>query len=172
MVRASIIALCAGLLFLVAACGGGGSGSSGSGSALSQTDVRKVLSAILVASAKDDYAAVSGHLAAREFMGANMTSTAKNFDKLTPAEREEYGKSCFNQAKAVTSGTTLRDMASIDAALASGTVLIHEKVRKAEVTFQGQPADGKGGIQKFKANLVLYPDNNWHLMTLEGDFGR
>ena len=171
MIRASIIALCAGLLFLVAACGGGG-GGSGSGSALSQTDVRKVLSTVLVASAKDDFIGASHHLAGREFMGANMTSTAKNWDKLTPAEREEYLKSCFNQAKAVSSGTTLRDTASIDAALAAGTVLIHEKVRKAEVTFQGPPADGKGGIQKFKASLVLYPDGNWHVMTLEGDFGR
>jgi len=167
MLRTVWVALCVAMVVFAAACGGGKSSP-----ALSQADVRRVMSTLIMASVRDDLAAAAPHLAPREFMGINMTTAPKAFDKLSTAEKLDVQRACFNQLKAVTEGTTLRELSAVDAALAAGTVQIHEKIRKADVAFGGVTSDGKGKPVKLKASLVLYSDNQWHLIQVQEQLGR
>jgi hypothetical protein len=166
MLRVARIALLVLFAAVAAACGG----KTGD-VALSQADVRQTMSKLLVASSRDDFASVAGNLAPREFTGVN-ANAAIAWDKLSAAERDSFARACFNQLKAATEGASLRDTSAIEAALAAGTTSIHEKIRRAEVQFQGVSSDGKNRPVHLKAGLILYSDGSWRLVSLVEIQGR
>lgn len=160
-------------VFLLAACGGGSdaSGASASGEA---ADVKRVMSTLLVtAGAKGEagFAESRGMLAAREFDGHLRQAAPRKWEAVPEAERESAARACFNQLLVVANETTLRDTASIEAALAAGRVDVLGKTRTADVAFEGPGADGKQPV-RFKCKLVKGTDDQWRLMTCEGQFGR
>lgn len=149
----------------------GGCGGEGGGSQLAHGEnVRGVLTTILVAAVSGDVATAGPHLNLQEFSGVYTDGKPRPLDQLTPAEKADLTSTCFNQAIAVRDGTTLRDAASISAALAAGTTTVHERIHKAEVQFQGPSADGGGKVLHFVANLTLGSDNRWRLVTLQEKF--
>lgn len=173
MLRVLSLTAVVGFAALVAGCGRSGSGGTG-GTVLSVTDVRDTMVTLLVAATEGESAVskVKDKLAAAEFMGLHSANAQKPFGQQTEAERASAYQSCFNQLLAVPNTTTLKDMASIQAALAAGRIDIRERTRGADVAFQGPPADGKGLPVKFKAGLTLGPDSKWRLISCEPQFGR
>ena len=174
MFRAAWFALCAGVLVLVVglvgACGGGGGG--GGDTSLAAAEVRTVMSSLLQAAAKDDFAAAQGKLAVQEFTGLNRETPPKPLAQLTPEEREDAARSCFNQLKAASTASTLSDPASIEAALAAGSIKVLGQIRKAEVKFQGPPVGRNANPVHFKSQLRQYSDDTWRLISFEVDFLR
>jgi hypothetical protein len=151
----------------VSGCGDGGGGGNAGAHA---QNVRATLTTILVAAAKGDAASATPHLAVAEFRGMFTESKPKPWGELTEQERTQATSECFNQTLQVAKQTTLRDQASIAAALAAGSTTVHERISKGEVAFSGPAADGSANPANFVANLTLGHDGRWRLVTLEMKF--
>lgn len=177
MRAARSVALAAGIFgaAITGACGGGGGDPADSGSSsVSASDVKATMSALLQAATKGEagLAGVEGRLAPELFLGHHMTTAPKPWDQIPAAEQRSALQSCFNQVLAVANATTLRDAASIDAALAAGKINVHAKTRSADVEFHGPAADGKGPAVKFKAKLAQSAEGMWRLVVCEPQYGR
>jgi hypothetical protein len=177
MVRTGWIGRCVVLLvvaagWIVAGCGAAES-STGASSSGDAADVRRVMVNLLTAATKGDAGVneVRAHLAANEFEGHLRQSAPRAWDKLSAEEKESATRGCFNQLLVVPKETTLRDTASIEAALAAAQITPLKQTRTADVLFEGPSADGKG-VVKFKTKLAKGRDDVWRLIYLEPMFGR
>lgn len=156
---------------LAAACGNGGGGAGDP--TLAETEVRNLLANMVLWANQGDRASAAHHLALQEFgLALAEGGKSKNLEQMTPAEKEEISKACFAQLESLIRMTTLRDSASIKAAVAGAQCTVHMKLKRAEIVFFAPRADGKGQPLKYKADFVRYYDNNWHLITIQEQFNR
>lgn len=169
MVRALRL-LAVSFLALLAAVACGRKGGDDIGVGVSELDVRTRVEQMLIWAAAGDLESARPHLALAEFSGLLTQGRPKPVTQMTPDERASLEKACFNQLVGVTQASNLRDQTSIRAALAAGKVSIAAKIRHADVSFTATRADGKGAPLRYRANLALYDDGGWHLISCEEQF--
>jgi hypothetical protein len=156
---------------LVAACGNGGGGGAGDAT-LAESEIRSLLANMILWANQGDKASAMHHMALQEFAQTMTEGKTKNVEQMTPAEKEELARACFAQLESLTRMTTLRDSASIKAAVAGAQITVHMKLKRAEVIFFAPRADGKGQPLRYKADFARYYDNNWHLIAAQEQFNR
>jgi hypothetical protein len=169
-VRRAVISAVAAFAAVLGGAGCGGGEGGGTGSQQQIDAAREALAVVLLAATTDDLAKAKPHLALKEFAGVDGAVGLKPLEQRTPAEREDLARSCFNQAGTVVRQTTLKDRASIQAALAAGSARVFERTRTGEVTFAGPPAEGSGRPLKFHVKMVQGGDGTWGMVEIQPVF--
>lgn len=139
--------------------------------ALQKVAARDALAAVLKAAARRDVKSAEAHLGVMEFLALHSQGRPKQVKDMTPQERAEAFNACFNQFVSCAETTNLRDEATIDKALAEGTVAVHMKMKRAEARFWALTAEKKQPLH-YKSTLALYYDGKWRVTSCEPDLGR
>lgn len=161
MLRSLLLAL--GLAVLVTACGRGEPEDTGP----LVEEVRVVMTKLIEASVTDDLAAARANLDVGQYLMAMDSPQAFEIDKMSKEDLELNTQSCFNQLKAVPNQSTLKDAASIEAAMKGAKIEILPQTRRATVHFQGTDAQRASNVVKFTATLTQTPGGIWKLIKLE-----
>lgn len=134
--------------------------------------VRESVTQVLTAAARDDLRGALPNLAPWVSAGSHSQVVPKPWDQLSAKERDDATAAMWNLVKVVPKESMLRDGASIGAAIAAGKMEINRRVRQANLTISGPPADGKRTPLTFGIRLTLGNDEVWRVSLVEAKFGR
>jgi len=149
----------------LSACGGAGGAGMGS-----PEDARIVLTNVLTAGLEDNYQAARPNLDAVDWLSSLGHPQAAEFTRLPADEQDELVQRFFGMIKQVSEVTTLKDRASMLAAVQAASVDSLPLLKVVRFQFSAPDSERADRHVTVKAKMRYGIDQVWRLSDLETDF--